>query len=94
MQLASERCRQTPQRQAMFLYLLLLITIFLDLSTYLETASVYAGTCTRVSNTSTHVNDDHDRGCWKPHCNGSISIESKARDFHPAPDHLAISSYS
>ena len=78
----------------MFLYSLLLITIFLDLSTYLETASVYAGTCTHISNTSTRVNDDRDRGCWKPHCNGSISIESEARDFHPTLDHSAISNYS
>ena len=94
MQLASEQHHQTPQRQAMFLYSLLLITIFLDLSTYLKTASVYVGTCTHVSNTSTRVNNDRDHGCWKPHCNGSISVESEAHDFHPTPDRSVISYYS
>ena len=79
--LASERCCQTPQRQAMFLYSLLLITIFLDLSTYLETASVYVGTCTRISNTSTHVNNDRDRGCWKPHCKVAYSLSLKLVTF-------------
>ena len=79
--LASEQCCQTPQRQAMFLYSLLLITIFLDLSTYLETASVYVGTCTRISNTSTHVNNDRDRGCWKPHCKVAYSLSLKLVTF-------------